>query len=390
MATKQTILSSTNRRNEDIYTLCTMPNADGKSLSIKILHFNTAVEQCFESNILTTTGHEILDYSDELYDKVYDTVYSTALFYMLDPYYRAKFANTEIYNLLYYQTGSYDGNSFSGGSAKHYTRNLIVLDKDAILYLYYLTKNSDFVKHKTLFESMIRQNLSYDASKKNARQRLRISKKKEKVLKQFLYPWILQYDNNVFEDDVDFLIEVVKTQGYSASTILNNFLDIKKANLKLTYQQIAKCAILMNLENSTSVPFSEAMSSYARLAKSFRQLHGYDGNFRLSRAIPIATTLDFQDHNKATAPTFEVENAKVYPITSEGGMRYANAISNAFSANYLNAALNAGSQFYFVVKHGKYYLGETKNGLLINLKRNGAPAYLFVNYTDDRKDACNG
>ena len=100
MATKKYVFCSSVYDNTDLYSLTLLPN--GKTFDIKICKTITDVVPCEASNILQPKSVELFDYSDELYFKLFDQTYSTALLYMLDPYYRLKYANTKVYETLYF------------------------------------------------------------------------------------------------------------------------------------------------------------------------------------------------------------------------------------------------------------------------------------------------
>jgi hypothetical protein len=350
------------------------------SFDIKICKTNTSVKPYDRSNVLIPQNVEILDYSDELYFTLFDNTYSTALLYMLDPYYRMKFKNTEVYNMLYYNVSSGYSNTPANETIRNTTRNLIVLDVDALLYIYHLTVDGrSFEEGKKNFDLFLKDLLPYKTNGRNARVRLNISKNKEKVLKRFPVPWILKYDNRVFDDDVDFLLDVMKLIG-NDRIVLQEFLDIKSTNLHLTFQDITKKVIVSNLENEQNINFRQAIGNLSILATSYNAFkkNGFDKPFRMTHIMTM-TELDFPDTPQPDA-NFSIDNGKVYSIKNIGSLRYANALSNAMPLDYINQALTMGSTFALAVKHGKYYLCESKDGTVINIKRNAQNALINILY----------
>ena len=378
MATKKYVFCSSSSDNTDLYSLTLIPKDN--SFDIKICKTNTSVKPYDRSNVLIPQNVEILDYSDELYFTLFDNTYSTALLYMLDPYYRMKFKNTEVYNMLYYNVSSGYSNTPANETIRNTTRNLIVLDVDALLYIYHLTVDGrSFEEGKKNFDLFLKDLLPYKTNGRNARVRLNISKNKEKVLKRFPVPWILKYDNRVFDDDVDFLLDVMKLIG-NDRIVLQEFLDIKSTNLHLTFQDITKKVIVSNLENEQNINFRQAIGNLSILATSYNAFkkNGFDKPFRMTHIMTM-TELDFPDTPQPDA-NFSIDNGKVYSIKNIGALRYANALSNAMPLDYINQALTMGSTFALAVKHGKYYLCESKDGTVINIKRNAQNALINILY----------
>ena len=378
MATKKYVFCSSSSDNTDLYSLTLIPKDN--SFDIKICKTNTSVKPYDRSNVLIPQNVEILDYSDELYFTLFDNTYSTALLYMLDPYYRMKFKNTEVYNMLYYNVSSGYSNTPANETIRNTTRNLIVLDVDALLYIYHLTVDGrSFEEGKKNFDLFLKDLLPYKTNGRNARVRLNISKNKEKVLKCFPVPWILKYDNRVFDDDVDFLLDVMKLIG-NDRIVLQEFLDIKSTNLHLTFQDITKKVIVSNLENEQNINFRQAIGNLSILATSYNAFkkNGFDKPFRMTHIMTM-TELDFPDTPQPDA-NFSIDNGKVYSIKNIGALRYANALSNAMPLDYINQALTMGSTFALAVKHGKYYLCESKDGTVINIKRNAQNALINILY----------
>lgn len=377
MATKKYVFCSSVYDNADLYSLTLLPN--GKTFDIKICKTITEVTPCESSNILQPKNVELFDYSDELYFKLFDQTYSTALLYMLDPYYRLKYANTKVYETLYFSAASYN-NTPSAETIRNTTRNLIVLDVKAISYIHHLTTDGvSFENGKKCFDLFMKDILPYNPNGRNARTRLGISKNKEKVLKRFPVSWLLKYDNIVFDDDVDFLLKVLETFGNNR-TILQEILDVKKVNPKLTFQRIVKEAIVANLENEQTITFKCAIANLSVLAKSYEEFakNGFDKPFKLTPNMSM-NCFDWPD-TKVKDANFTISNGRVYTIKNVSSLRYANALSNAMPLDYLNQALLMGSTFALAVKHGKYYLCESKEGTVINIKRNAQDALIDVSY----------
>lgn len=377
MATKKYVFCSSVYDNTDLYSLTLLPN--GKTFDIKICKTITNVVPCEASNILKPKSVELFDYSDELYFKLFDQTYSTALLYMLDPYYRLKYANTKVYETLYFSAANYN-NTPSAETIRNTTRNLIVLDVKTMSYIHHLTTDGvSFEDGKKSFELFIKDILPYNPDGRNARTRLGISKNKEKVLKVFPVSWLLKYDNIVFDDDVDFLLKVLENFGNSR-TVLQEILDVKKVNPKITFQRIVKEAIVTNLENEQNITFKCAIANLSVLAKSYEEFakHGFDKPFRVTPNLGM-NSLDWPNTNVQDA-NFSISNGRVYTIKNVSSLRYANALSKAMSLDYLNQALLMGSTFALAVKHGKYYLCESKDGMVINIKRNAQDALIDISY----------
>jgi hypothetical protein len=74
----------------------------------------------------------------------------------------------------------------------------------------------------------------------------------------------------------------------------------------------------------------------------------------------------------------KVNNARVYKLTSSWPIAYANAITEAYPSDYLEQSIMKRSGFHLIVKHGKYYLCETRDGIAINCKRNGKEAIIDI------------
>lgn len=378
MATKKYLFCTNSFDNTDLYSLTLIPQ-DNK-FDIKICKTNTVVTPCAHSNILTPENVEVLDYTDELYFALFQNTYSTALLYMLDPYYRMKFKNTEIYNILYYNISSGYSNTPASETIRNVTRNLIVLDVNALLYIYHLTVDGrSFDEGKKIFDLFLKDIIPYKSNGRNARVRLNISKNKEKVLKQFPVSWLLKYDNRVFDDDVDFLLSVMKLVG-DDRTVLQDFLDIKSTNPDLTFQEITKKIIVSNLENEQNINFRQAIGNLSILATSYNAFKkdGFDKPFRMTHIMTM-TGLEFPDTPQPNV-NFSIDNGKVYAIKNIGALRYANALSNAMPLDYINQALTMGSTFALAVKHGKYYLCESKDDIVINIKRNAQNALIDIKY----------
>ena len=366
MATKKYVFCSSSSDNADLYSLALIPN--NNSFDIKICKTNTNVQPYDHSNILVPTNVDVLDYSDELYFTLFENTYSTALLYMLDPYYRMKFKNTAIYNILYYNVSSGYSNTPANETIRNTTRNLIVLDVNTLLYIYHLTVDGrSFDEGKKNFDLFLKDLLPYKKNGRNARVRLNISKNKEKVLKRFPIPWILKYDNRVFDDDVDFLLDVMKLVG-DDRIILQKFQDITKK------------VIVSNLENEQNINFRQAIGNLSILSTSYDAFkkNGFDKPFRMTHIMTM-TELEFPDTPQPDV-NFSIDNGKVYSIKNIGSLRYANALSNAMPLDYINQALTMGSTFALAVKHGKYYLCESKDGTVINIKRNAQNALINISY----------
>lgn len=385
MGTRKYILCSNNQKSDDTYSLTTVPTSDGKGLDIKILRVINEVQPCGTSTLNVAKGYELLDFTPELYDTLYENTYDTALLYMADPYVRLKLANTEMYEAVYYQSGTYSS-SLDSRSTRNYAKNLLMLDVDVLMYLYYVAKQSKADGASELFNAMLAWDIPYYPNKTNARQRLGISKNKEKVFKQHPCPWILHYDNRVFDDDIDFLFKLIAVVNNSR-TNLKSILDIKAVNLKLSYQQIARNAIDINLESESLIQFGEALNHMVNHTKAYKafQEEGLDRAMKLSKELYPSTSLDWEESNKAPTPTFKIDGAKTYAIRRVSGITYANSIAKAMPRDYIQTALSSGSHFYMIVRHGKEYLCEVKDGVVINIKRNGRNALLNVKYIMEGK-----
>ena len=162
--------------------------------------------------------------------------------------------------------------------------------------------------------------------------------------------------------------------------VLQEFLDIKSTNLHLTFQDITKKVIVSNLENEQNINFRQAIGNLSILATSYNAFkkNGFDKPFRMTHIMTM-TELDFPDTPQPDA-NFSIDNGKVYSIKNIGSLRYANALSNAMPLDYINQALTMGSTFALAVKHGKYYLCESKDGTVINIKRNAQNALINILY----------
>ena len=378
MATKKYVFCSSSLDNTDLYSLVLVPN--NNMFDIKICKTNTVVQPYDRSNILAPQNIELMDYSDERYFALFENTYSTALLYMLDPYYRMKFKNTEIYNMLYYNLACGYSSTPANETIRNTTRNLIVLDVNTLLYIYHLTVDGhSFDDGKKAFDLFLKDIIPYKKNGRNARVRLGISKNKEKVLKKFPVSWLLKYDNCIFDDDVDFLLKVMD-QLNNDRTILQEFLDIKATNNRLTFQEITKKAIVSNLENEQNINFRQAMGNLSILSTSYDAFakSGFDKPFRMTHIMTM-TELDFPDLPQPDA-NFSINNGRVYAIKNIGALRYANALSNAMPLDYINQALTKGSTFALAVRHGKYYLCESKDGMVINIKRNAQNALIDISY----------
>jgi hypothetical protein len=335
---------------------------------------------------MKTDGYEIFDYSDDMFTEAWDYLYDASALQMVDPYLRMKLKDTPIYNLMYYYVYGGHENSFASDAMKNIIRNLIVLDIDSLMYLYYITKPSltigedDFTSHRTNFLNFLKNSyLPYYEKGRNARVRLGISKYKEQILIQYPSPSILKYPSRVFDDDISFLTAAVSTCTRPLNT-LASILTIKEANPSLTYEKIIRTAIFMNLESPKVIRFEEAINNLLSLVGCRKELMktGFDNPLRLTTTVPISPT-KFKSVEEI-APNFIVKNASVYPIQNEYALSYANALSNAYSLDYINQALAVNNQFYLIVKHGKYYLCEQKDGIVIGIKNNGKDSLVDIEY----------
>ena len=134
------------------------------------------------------------------------------------------------------------------------------------------------------------------------------------------------------------------------------------------------------MENEQTITFKCAIANLSVLAKSYEEFakNGFDKPFKLTPNMSM-NCFDWPD-TKVKDANFTISNGRVYTIKNVSSLRYANALSNAMPLDYLNQALLMGSTFALAVKHGKYYLCESKEGTVINIKRNAQDALIDVSY----------
>lgn len=376
MATKKYVFCQQTSES-DYYSIVLVPK--GKEFDVKICKVCTHAEPDGVTPLTVPDKYLILDYSDQAFYNAVDFLHPAALLQMLDPYFRMKLNGSKLYRCLY--RSLYSEPNYNSSLIKCVTRNMIVLDRNTLLYLHHLVDNmNDDARHA--FYLLCQQPLPYNPLGRNARTRLGISKNKEKVLKRFPYYDILVMDNKVFEDDVDFLLSVSSAVNDTTGDIIKKILYTKKVNPKLSYQQIVKVAIMNNVDNETeTVSFKMSCSHIEAQAKYYEMFKskGYDRQLKLVSIAPIRITY-FDKLVAAPEPTFSVPNAKIYPITCPEGLSYANALADGMPLEYLLQAVSVGSHFYLVIKHGRHYLLEEKDGFVVNAKRNATNALIEINY----------
>ena len=380
MATKKHLYANHSLQNEKRHvTPILIPNATGFDLKMCKLTFNETNRQF--GNCQYVTSRELLDFSDELFEDAYQHLGSSTLLDLLDPYFRCKFTNPKIYEALYYlNTTEYNSNSVSSEYLRAFIFNLIVLDQRTVSYLYNLLDNGDNSNVIKQLHAFLTIKLNYRNVNRNARLKLGISKNKEKVLKAFPHPFIVNLDNKLFDDDVDFLISVVKTVR-SDVNVLRKILNIKNANPKIKYENIVRTAIETNLNNGKHISFSSAiynLNSLVDMYDSMKKEFDFDQPFKMSKSIAKSTLAGYTLPERDC--TITVPNAKVYKLTTAWHIAYANAVTNAYPVDYLEQSIMQKSGFYLIVKHGKYYMCETRDCIVINVRRNGKDALLDINY----------
>ena len=381
MSTKKHLHESSCLQEDKKYvTPILIPNECGFDVKMCVLNFNAETNKLGRCHYVSKK--EVLNFSDELFVDAYQHLGSSVLLELLDPYFRCKFTNPKIYEALYFtETSGYTTTSTSADAKRAFIRNMIVLDQGAISYLYnlMLTCGNERTAIKQL-HSFLTINSNYRNVKRNARLRLGISKNKEKVLKAFPQQFIVNLDNKLFDDDVDFLIEVVTT-ARNDTNILKKILYIKQTNPRLKYEDIVRTAINSNLNSNKNMSFSSAIYNLSSLADMYnfmvKESH-FDCPFKMSTSI-AHTTLEGYEPPEVDC-NISVENAMVYRLTTSWYIAYANAITNAYPTDYLEQSIMKKSGFYLIVKHGKYYMCETRDSVVIGVRRNGKEALLDINY----------
>ena len=358
---------STFKEAIDLHSLLVVPQDD--KLEVKIARMTTELRGDVIEQIAYPKGMEILPFDDELFEKAFKSLYDKSAIELLDVYFRWKYKNSLSYSCLY----GYKHSTTSSVHSNHISmalRNLIVCDVGVMDYIYHLVNNDDSSELTTAkFLDFLRVKIPYNPNGKNARLRLKMSKNKERVLKKYQYPWILLYENSVFDDDIDFLFSVVQARPKS-NGLLKEILNIKSANPSIKFETIARTAIVMNLESEEVVRFDEAISNLSMLASGYKafKANGYDRPFVLTKHKVLSSVPTL---GKLTDIPFEIDDAKIYPISSGAELRYANALSNASTYATLDHAVDKGSVFYFIVRHGKYYLCEYNDDTVVGIYRDG-------------------
>ena len=375
MATKRLLFSSSVTEVNELYTLCMIPNVNGPEM--KICKTTLEGESGYgDHKLQIPSSVEFLDFNDELFYNAFKQAYDRTITEVVDPFIRWKYRGTRVYEILYGQKSGNNDKSISSDDLMRTIRNLIVCDVRTIMYLYHLAETESNELSKTVFLEFLRWPLNYKNTNRNARLKLGISKNKEKVLKDFPIAWILRYGNEVFDDDVDFLLDMLRAKRNDRN-LLRYFLNAKQANPKLKYIDIARKAIITNLENKDAITFRRGMENINRLSEGYNILkkHGFKRQFRL---VPTIAMLSLDTPNKAEEPNFTVPGGEVFPIIAVDELRYANAISNAMHGEYIEQARDRGCCFYLIHRHKKYYIAEVLDGEIINVFRNGQYVILDI------------
>ena len=382
MSTKKHLYASYCLSDDKKYvTPVLVPNDNGFCIKMCVITLDEKEQNLGKCKYVTT--REIFDFSDELFDDAYQHLGHSVLLDLLDPYFRCKFTNPKIYEVLYFiENNGYNSTKSIGSDAmKAFIRNLIVLDQGCISYLYNLMSNcGDAKTAANQLHGFLTTNLNYRNVNRNSRIKLGISKNKEKVLKAFPQQFIVNLDNRLFDDDVDFLIDVIKTAN-SDVNILRKILYIKQSNPKLKYEDIVRTAIYTNLNNGRNLSFASSIYNLNSLADMYNFMvreSKFDQPFKMSTSIAQTTLEGYEPPEKDCE--VRVPDAKVYKLTTSWYIAYANAISNAYPTDYLEQSMMKKSGFHLIVKHGKYYMCETRDCVVINVKRNGNEALLDLSY----------
>lgn len=385
--------------SEDIYKFYVIPNSSGK-FDLKILHmtFDEIGEAYKDPQLMTPTGFEILDPTNQLIAK--SSAHFTQPFVDLDPYFRMKLKGSPLYNFLYdkkeadnfsiYSLSSYrDRNVFS--EKEICTINLINLSSKDLNYLYHLSMDMD-PSNKKLFMTMIAQTIFPLTTKnRNSRKRLGISKNKEIALQKLKYPFLMKYDNEIFDDDIDLLVRcLAHVSDNLHKSAVELVFRVKKMNKNIKIQHILRKVCKLYMDSDHEISFSKAFNSIHNQTIAYKALidGGLDANkyrFKLNNYEERGFFDSDKNLNPPEQIPFVIDGYDIGRILTTHTLLYINSMTQSYPYLYFKNGIESGSIFYFGVNKKSFILIEYRNGIVCSVKRNMRDVLVKVHYVVQEK-----
>ena len=390
MSTLDSIAACSGRLVEEKYCLKMVPKETG--VDLKIVHMIYEEKQIdADTKMMVPVKLEWLDPTEEILQQALQYNGDTSAFCSeIDPYFRLKLNNSKLYKLFYESTSGHKsifGSYYNKNDCRRwiFMRNMIALNTRELCYLYNLIHDCIEKNGEDYFDYFIGKHIIKSNGKnRNSRKRLGFSKSKEAVIRHFGYSFLLCYPNEVFDDDIQFLFDVIDQLSSKdfKPNVLIGVLDIKKANPHLKFEDIFRRAAKCYCDNNfiyirDAVDNLHAQSiAYSKLVK--------DGLNRKKHAFIMSNKALHCYDEMYKGPEYEapfnIDGWDIVPIKSGLALGYVNLIANASPQYYLDQALQQGAHFFAGFKNKKVVLIEYKDGCIQSARRNYRDEILSISY----------
>lgn len=397
MYSRASIVSDKNI-NDDIYRFQFVLNEKNK-LDLKIMHmaFDQIGEDYSKSDLMIPKSVEILEPTNQLIAKLCGSNYPIL---DVDPYIRTKLCGSPLYTFLYdSKLGLVSRNIKYGKTVslrtehefneqETYLINLINLSSKDLNYLYHLSEDINGYQEDTFDELLTQCVFPKTTKNRNSRKRLGISKSKEKAIKLLKQPFLLKYENEMFDDDIDFLVNIIsEIDVRQVKTFLHKIMHVKSLNKNLKFEDIVRKICKYCLKSNKKSLSREAIDNFDTQAFAYESLISGGLNPQIQKLKLLDDwKMIFFSENDTLKPSdnipFCIDGYEISKFLTRRSLYYANAMTKAYTISYIRQGIETGSEFFLVYNKRRMVLAEYRHGIVISAKRHFNEVMINVSYKE--------
>lgn len=380
METRRIILRDSKLRLTELYSPVVVQK--GHEVGLQVLHTRYQIKEDNGLSMLSETYW--LEPTPQNINRILDCCEKDFILLTIDPYLRYKLAGTPIYESLYSVDSKSTLNMYQTDSSKkldNVLTNLILLPVKSLLYLYNLTMFAPHNKDANPFLDALYECKFRPANKnRNARKNLGISKAKETIIKRYGFSFLFGLENEVFDDDMEFLFHITDGDNFDSKKTLEQILCIKSYNRSLKYEDIIRRASKIFIDNSYYTYVHQALIDMRKQC----ELHGALVGDDIAKHHPkFSSSLnnsfgEYRPKGIVDPPPFEIDGWDVYSIPYTSCLAYINNLCKAVTDQYLQQTIQQGHVFFAAMRKGRVALVEYHNGMVLNIKQRGKDLALSV------------
>lgn len=380
METRRIILRDSKLRFTELYSPVVVQK--GHEVGLQVLHTRYQIKEDNGLSMLSETYW--LEPTPQNINRILDCCEKDFILLTIDPYLRYKLAGTPIYESLYSVDSKSTLNMYQTDISKkldNVLTNLILLPVKSLLYLYNLTMFAPHNKETNPFLDALYECKFRPANKnRNARKNLGISKAKETIIKRYGFSFLFGFENEVFDDDMEFLLHITDGDNFDSKKTLEQILCIKSYNKSLKYEDIIRRASKIFIDNSYYTYVYQALIDMRKQCELHGALVGDDiakHHPKFSSSLSYSFG-DYRPKGIVDPPPFEIDGWDVYSIPYTSCLAYINNLCKAVTDQYLQQTIQQGHVFFAAMRKGRVALVEYHNGTVLNIKQHGKDLALSV------------